>query len=384
MFSLLIKQPLNRWRQMGFGQRLQLSLLGLIVFFFLMSEISKWFSSLAQPPFILGLLISHLFLLFSVLSAPFIFKYALPRNKTFHLFYTLPLSRTQGFQLLSWFYHLFQIPLILLLLIAVFALFPLNFLAGLLALTFSVLYDFLILTTAGRIYARNSGGKAIHFEKIFPLTFRPIQKNNVRNSAFQKPGQLRLLITKEFLSLWRNPNYRRLKIITWFFYMIVLTGLYFSGIPDKDMWMMFFSAVLFWLHYNVHFNSKYVSPAPDWYFRTLPLPFYRVWLSKFSTEILFVLFLLLWQLIFLTLAGAPVWIQINWIGALLLFAVMVLSVVINFQILFYDNPRLAGYAYHFTILFIVIMSFNYRLVGPLTSVFLLTFYFFKTWRFYNS
>ena len=77
-------------------------------------------------------------------------------------------------------------------------------------------------------------------------------------------------------------------------------------------------------------------------------------------------------------------IQLNWIGALLLFAIAVLSIVINFQILFYDNPRLAGYAYHFTILFIVIMSLNYRFVGPLVSVFLLTFYFLKTRRFYNS
>jgi hypothetical protein len=150
------------------------------------------------------------------------------------------------------------------------------------------------------------------------------------------------------------------------------------------MWMMFFSFAVFWVHYNVHFNTKYVAADPEWYFRTLPLKFYQVWFSKFIAEFFYVILLLASQWIFLMLAGIEWWVQFNWIGALALFAVIILAIVINFQILFFDNPRLAGFTYHFTILFIVIMSLNYRLVGPLTALFLLTFYFIKTLRFFKS
>lgn len=384
MLSLLLKQPLNRWRQMGLWQRLQLLLLALIVFIYLISELRAWFSILPAGGLRIGFYIAHGFLLLSAISAPFVFKYALPRSKALYLFHTLPLSRRQGLQLLAWFYHLFQIPLLLLLLLTVMALILLHPLTGILTLALAVIYDVLILWIAGQIYSRKSGSTKIHLEKIYPVSFRAIQKQWFKKSAFQTSGGLVLLIKKELLGLWRNPRYRRLKVLTWIFYMAGLTGLYFSGNPDYDMWMMFFSAALFFLHYNVHFNAKYVSPDSEWFLRTLPIPFYRVWISKFSSEILYVLFLILSQLLFLIAVGTATWIQLNWIGALLLFAVAVLSVVINFQILFYDNPRLAGYAYHFTILFIVILSLNYRLVGPLTSLFLLTFYFLKTRSFFNS
>ncbi len=384
MLALLFKQPLNRWRQISLWQQLQLSVLGLVVFSWLIWKLSAWFAGLQVSSVVLGLIISHGFLLLSALSAPFVFKYALPRSKALSVFHTLPLSRRQSVLLLAWLYHLFQLPLLLLLFITVSALTLLSPVSGFLTLALAIGYDSLLLLITGFIFSRKSADRLIHFEKIFPLTSKAIQKSTHKKSVFQKSGGLRLLIKKELLSLWRNPHYRRLKVFTWIFYMSGLSALYFSALTNYDMWMMLFSAVLFWLHYNVHFNGKYVSADPDWYFRTLPLPFYRVWLSKFSTEILYILFLLFSQLLFLIAAGMNVWIQLNWIGTLLLFAVAVLSIVINFQILFYDNPRLAGYAYHFTILFIVIMSINYRLVGPLTAVFLLTFYFFKTRQFYNS
>ena len=219
MLVLLFKQPLNRWRQLGRWQQFQLLILGFIVFAYLATELHNWFAGLPVGSMMLGLLTAQGFLLLSVLSAPFIFKYALPRNKALYVFHTLPLSRSQSVQLLAWFYHIYQIPLLLLLLTAVSALFLLNPLAGVSALALSVLYDFLVLASAGLIYFRKSGGDRIHFEKIYPPNAGTIQKDSVRNSAFQKSGGLRLLIKKELLGLWRNPHYRRLKIITWIFYM---------------------------------------------------------------------------------------------------------------------------------------------------------------------
>ena len=156
------------------------------------------------------------------------------------------------------------------------------------------------------------------------------------------------------------------------------------SLREPDKWMMLFSMAVFWIHYNVHFNTKYISADPEWYFRTLPVSFFKMWLAKFAAEILYVLILLFSQWVFLILTGTELGIQLNWIGALFLFSIIILTIVINFQILFYDNPRLAGYAYHFTLLFMVIMALNYHLAGPLTSIALILFYFFKTYRYYNS
>jgi hypothetical protein len=231
----------------------------------------------------------------------------------------------------------------------------------------------------------NGANNELHLEKMYPISSHSFQKKKTAQSQFrQGPGSLLTLIKKELLVLWRNPHYRRLKIFTYLFYLTVQISLYFSTLANNDMWMMFFSAAIFWIHYNVHFNSKYVSPDPEWFFRTIPLRFSQIWFAKFATEILYILFLLLNQLLFLALVGNEAWILLNWIGALLLFALIILSIVINFQILFYDNPRQAGYTYHFTILFIGVTSANYRLVGPIMALFVLTYFFYKTYRFYNS
>ena len=76
--------------------------------------------------------------------------------------------------------------------------------------------------------------------------------------------------------------------------------------------------------------------------------------------------------------------QLNMVLLMLPFSMLVLSIMLNFQIMFYDDPRLAGYAYHFTIIFLLIMTINFRLVGPLISIILLTFYFYKSYRYFKS
>ena len=69
--------------------------------------------------------------------------------------------------------------------------------------------------------------------------------------------------------------------------------------------------------------------------------------------------------------GAGPWAQINLLAILVFFGLFTVSAILNFQILFYDDPRLGGYAYHFLIIFVVVLTFNYRFVGPLVAIFLL-------------
>jgi len=52
--------------------------------------------------------------------------------------------------------------------------------------------------------------------------------------------------------------------------------------------------------------------------------------------------------------------------------------------MFYDNTRLAAYAYHFALLFIVIMILNYRLVGPIIAIGLLIFFIYKNIKYFNT
>lgn len=378
MRKLLFQQVPNYLRTLGFWQQVQIGLIALALYLFLSSRLGLWFDQLNLHHWQIALWIFGGFVFLNAISAPFVFKYALPRQKAFQVFQTLPLPGKQVDQVLAVYYFKVQIPLILLQLIFISGLIYVSPFAGLTLLFVSVLCGYLIFIVMVRIWSARSGG--LHLESVNPTahkSFRKKKKTKERPPAFG-------LFRKELLSLWRNPRYRRLKIFTFVFYLSTLMILFYAPLKANDMWMMFFSIAVFWMHYNVHFNSKYVSAEPEWFFRTLPVKFYRTWLSRFFAEFLYVTILLLAQWLFLALVGIDFGTQLHWIGALLLFAAIILTIVLNFQILFYDNPRLAGYAYHFTILFIVVSSINFQLVGPLSAIFLLAYFTFITRRFYTS
>ena len=391
MIQILIKQNYNKWTRLDWWHRTQLVLLTIILLAYLVSQSQSWFK-LNQNNIVSGSIIFlSLFAALLGLQGGFVLKYAIPRQKSLYIFHTLPLSTNELVQIIFYYYHLFALIPFLLLLVISTGIFPLHPVLGLIVFVTGLLLDLLIFRIVLFILFRTISLRrsvprgAIQLEDIYTFNTHMYQAKKVKPKAGRIPATLfGQLMLKELVGLWRNPRYRRLKIFTYLTYILILITLYFSGISNSDMWMMFFSAAVFWAHYNVYFNSKYVVPDPEWYFRTLPLKFNKVWFSKFLAEFIYIAVLLLSQWTFLMLAGVEFWIQLNWIGALGLFAAIILSVVINFQILFFDNPRLAGFAYHFTILFILIMSINFRLVGPLTAIFLLTFYFIKTLRFYKS
>jgi hypothetical protein len=66
-----------------------------------------------------------------------------------------------------------------------------------------------------------------------------------------------------------------------------------------------------------------------------------------------------------------------------LLSVLILTTMLNFQMLFYEDPRYAGYAYHFSVIFFVVMSYNYRFVGPLVTLFMAGYFFYKNYRYFK-
>lgn len=379
MRKLLLKQATNYLKSLGFWQRLQIVLMALPIYLFLSFKIGEGFTLLQQGPWPLSLGMILSFLVLNLISSYLNLRYGLPRQKSLMTFQTLPLDTNQLSTVIGLYFLKVQLPLFIIQFILVSGVIFFAPLAGCVLLVVSFFSGYLVFKLQLGFFFHSE--QEIHLEQICPPYVAQFKR---KKTASKEPQKAIGLFPKELLQLWRNPRYRRLKIFSFIFYLAGLILLY--QIPDiaSDMWMMLFSTIVFWTHYNVHFISKYVSAEPDWYFRSLPIKFYRAWFSRFFAELLYVLIFLIAQWLFLALVGIEPAVQVQWIGALLLFAVIILIVVLNFQILFYDNPRLAGYAYHFTIIFILVSSFNYRLVGPLSSLFLLAYFSYKTRQFYRS
>ena len=155
-------------------------------------------------------------------------------------------------------------------------------------------------------------------------------------------------------------------------------------IEHKEIWLAIISCLLIWLHYSNSFNEKYVVADPEWLIRTLPIRFRHLFLAKYLAEIAFVVLLVLTDLLVLQFTATGFVVQLYTLLFILAFAHLVLFTMLNFQIMFYDNTRLAAYAYHFALIFIVIMILNYRLVGPVVAVCLLIFFLYKNVKYFNN
>ncbi len=443
MIRFLFKQPKYLWRSQSWPNRLEIIILAGMIFVFLVGRIAGGFEQLlAKFHITTWTLAAHIvhFLVLSIwLSAPFVLSYTLPRLKFISLFYGQPLSDKQLVEMLAYFYHKY---LIVFFLLSVLLFASLGLLAPFTALTAFVvllIYDlilfylmvnligifgrnrrFLTVTIALAIgyglisaafiifnasiwrwdasfclllglwfYWHRSDALKFDLETLYPLKEVRFRKKapkiwNLQNFFTVLPQKMRALFFKEMAASWRNPRYRKLKIYTFVFYFIIQAGFYFGEVARADMWMIVSGLLLIYLHYAQYFNTKYAGTDPRWFMLTMPIRFAQLWFARFWAEFLFVLLLVFGQGIFLLSIGSDFAVLLNWLGVLLLFAVIVLSVVINFQIYFYEDLRLAGYLYHFTVLFILVLSVNYRLVGPLVSVVFLMIHSYKSYRFFNS
>ncbi len=443
MFRYLFLQPRNLWRTLGFFQKVQFILVLFIVYVYLITRLndllSGWLTDGQTTSSGLASLTGHLFIFSILVSTPFIFIFLVPRQKNLPVFYGKPLSYKFLLQMLAYIYNKYQILNLLLFLPVWIALMLSDVFAGLAMLLLLLIYyvfafliffllyamiesrpaylavSFLIISGHSLLYAlfyRIIGAAWIfdgillivmagisimilkkrsptELEVLYPPTihiFNRKQSGRLDFSSIPRflPKVTQVLFNKEFLGLWRNPAYRRLKAITFLGAVLVLTAMAAGQVEYREMWMTVALGLIIWLHYSSFFNEKYISAEPGWFFNTMPFRFYQVWFSKFLVEFIFVLVLIITFWLFLLLSNYGAAAQLHLLGLVLLFALIILATMLNFKILFYNDPRLAGYAYHFTVVFLVIMSLNYRLVGPLISIFLLLFYFYKSYKYFNS
>jgi len=443
MLKYLLRQPVNTWKTLGRLHKIEIILLIALIYIFLIGRIHHSLLQLLEldwvTPFGLSNLMTHVFVISFFLAGPFILKYLLPRQSGVLFFRSKPLNKKQLFELLGYFYSKYQIISIFIYFLFLTALVGINWAAAITSLTILVGYSVTIFLLQVELFVSDkkkpsfliknfilfliySAAYAITYwyisqpwifdgvillsgtflainiykkiekpqlEFIIPQKQKWSNKSSQRGLSFANiphflPLKTQVLFNKEFLSLWRNPSYRRLKFITLILYVLLLFVLLISQIDNKEIWMTLLTGVIIWIHYSNFFNEKYVQPEPEWYFHTMPFRFHHVWLSKFLVEFFFIFLLLVSFWIFILVTGVDVSAQLNLLGLLLIFSFLVLAIILNFQIMFFDDPRLAGYAYHFTIIFLLIMSINYRFVGPVISLFLLTFYFYKSYRYFNS
>ena len=63
-----------------------------------------------------------------------------------------------------------------------------------------------------------------------------------------------------------------------------------------------------------------------------------------------------------------------------LFSIFVLYIITLIRVIFYDNPRAAGYAYHILIIFTVVMTIQFYFVGPIITLFIIIYLHFKSYH----
>lgn len=444
MKKFLFRQLQHHFSGLGWRTRMEVLVLIGIITLFLSGRLTDlfitWQAEYAVPPLRLTMAAVHTVLFMILLTGPFINAYLLPRQKGLKAFYTIPLTRSELLALCGFYTIKYQvlsgiliIPVgfalaasggwaWLLLSLGVFAGYGYGFilLQNLLFLrirnrylyissmvTGTLLYGMLwifVFYTTGLIwfldilllillFGLNGYLQRklpdVQLEQVIPLHRKSFVKNAAAFSFKATGGRFfdgvfYVMFMKEWLSMWRNPRYRRVKYMTVLLYLAGLVFILNAAFEDRTAWMLLLTVLIIWVHYSSAFNDKYVRPDPDWYIKGVPVRFHQLWLTKFLSEFIYVLFLLIVLWLLLWIHGSGFEQQLQLLGLCFLFAFFVLSTMVTFRLMFYEDPRLAGYAYHFTVLFIVVMSVNYRLVGPLIGIVLMMFYLYKSYRYYKS
>jgi hypothetical protein len=444
MLTLLFKQPLNIWRTLELRHKIESLLLFILIYAFIATRLNTLFKTWTTDgasSMGITLLLSHVFIFILTLSALLILRWFIPKQRSVNMFISKPLDNRQIIKILSYYsFKYLSVYLILLLpvitaLLANFGLYQalLSF-----ATTLLVSYSFLLLFfvienkyKAGNyfifwgaltLFAYHGLFAVIYWQTNFLIFFQIIilicalavivyffnyypgfltidnflgyKKKEITRPDIVKarlikvaqvfPSRIQALFEKELFSLWRNRYYIRLKIQSFLIFIILGILIITTHIEHKEIWIVIMSCIITWLHYSNNFNEKYVIADPEWLIRTLPIRFRHIFIAKYLAEIAFVLLLLLSDVLLLQFSNASLTVQIYNLAFIFIFAHLVLFTMLNFQIMFYENTRLAAYAYHFSLLFIAIMILNYRLVGPVITLGLLIFFFYKNVKYFNN
>ncbi|MBN2424058.1 MAG: hypothetical protein JXR46_06475 [Calditrichaceae bacterium] len=443
MLKLILKQPYNYWQSISVLQRIQtIIVVGLILFYYLVratDSFNSWLLNRSVTDDALSNLLFHSGLFFIIVTTPLVLLYLVPKQKLVITLLTKPLSISQTFILFIFYILKFQGFIIILFLPAILAFSYIEPLWGVLSIFLFTAYcmaiNMLAICMLIRIKDKNkyllyyySGflvyliGYAvfylilpgywfydlfilngffmyslftikrlneIHPEIVFSYesafsSIRSWQKTGIKRLPKIFPHHTQVLFHKEFFSLWRNPRYIRLKVYSFIFQIILsVLILIYSG-QNKVLLLTILNGLLIWLHYSSYFNDKYTHPESPWFYKIFPLQFTRVWISKFAAEFTYIFVLLLSFAVFLALTGISQTDFFMVIALMLIFSILILVTMLNFQMIFFENPRYAGYAYHFTIIFFVVMSVNYRFVGPLMTLFIMIYFFYQNYKHFKA
>ncbi len=432
IFRLLFRQTINSWRQLGFWYQLQNVLLwGFVVLtasYYLLPFIR---GRQQELPYFHLLLINGLVAYF-VIASVFNLKLQVSKQLPLSLLRSLPFSGKHLYSLFTYYLHrnwrwgwlIFLVLLIveLRLNLQTALLFLILFLLLLAAFTFLFLAAFL------RFYRNNPSiisltlslilllsvsflsffvpalslwaevllvpfilaigillGRKINLQldDLYPLTSKNKLNRNLKPAARFFSNHWLALLKKELNAAWRHPLFRRIKFLTLF--AIPILGHMLFELIDQPV-TVFTLIVLFlvWWHYSQFFRPPFGHKEAEWFFKTVPLPFGPYFGARFLAEFWFVLLVLITYSLTLHLKGIPLAEHWQLLLALFLASAAILLFMIAFQIIFFDDPKTAGFTFYFSILFFLVLSLWDHFLGPLICVFFLIFYLFKSYHFLRS
>ncbi len=194
---------------------------------------------------------------------------------------------------------------------------------------------------------------------------------------------LQAWVFKERLARRRTLPFRRWRRATFggAFFAFYVTA--FSSLPEKNL-IIFGMAVLYtWLFLGTGFNEKYRDPESPWLIQSSPLRLRDWWLARLRVEGSDALRGLALIVTAWWIGGLEAGMIAIYVATLTVLWFIFLAATINFQIMFYDDVRMAGYAFHLTMLLLGIMILNYHLVGPLIALALMLFFSYKNYKYIN-
>lgn len=210
------------------------------------------------------------------------------------------------------------------------------------------------------------------------------QKNYLRRVPRLFPDVLQALWEKELRLRWRNPLYRRIKIKLLMLFIAGLTLILSLPVSHKPAALQIWIALIFWRHFSAGFNEKFMPGENDWFVRTQPLRFHHYFMARYLSEVPFLGALYFFSAAALLFSGLSGIDYLAALGLMLIVGQLILIFMLNFQALFYDDARLAGYAFHFSVIFSGIMIINARLVGPVVILGLVIYNFYKTRQYFSE
>jgi hypothetical protein len=428
ILKYLIIQIQNYWKTLRFRTKLEITLLFIVFYTVFTNKLTDLFTAALQLPDAtpagLAALIIHVFLFIALVTTPFIYFNLLPKQKGLTALRLQPMSLADSLTTLVSYFLKYQIILVLIMIpvfsavaitcgfilffysififatLLILALFLVHVLTArmisktiiiliyisictLYYLLFTIFYWiialyiyfdlFLVIFASFLIYRywkkHGDGWDAVLYKFGIPIQdIQPRLKINYHNFPAIVPKRIRPIFVKDILAYIRNRHYLKIKLISLLLYiaLIILIEIQYTQYFIQTISVLTF--LIIWEHYSHQFNEKYVMQESEIFLKTQPLTYYQYSLASIYSEFLFILPILIVFTISSFIHGLD-WSTILTMASLIvLFSIFVLYVITLIRVIFFDNPRFAGYAYHFLIIFALVMNLNFFLVGPIITI----------------